>query len=282
VDRRAADHRFLSRATHARAALTLAWREVIRFLRQPHRIIGALGQPIVFWLLFGIGLHRPFRLGDTSEATFLRYNFPGMVVLLLLFTAIFSTISLIEDRREGFLQGVLVAPIPRWAMVMGKLLGGSALAVGQALLLLLLSALLGIFWPWTTWLVMVAYLSVVALALTGLGFVLAWRADSTQGFHAVMSLLLMPLWLLSGAFFPVPAVNTAEVSQLVMHWIMRLNPLTYAVAGLRYFMYGWILPQEYWEPGNIMICWMVTLLFAVVMLWAACSVARTQNAGAAL
>src|SRR5687767_7711902 len=120
-------------------ALSLARRELVRFLRQRHRVIGALATPIVFWLLIGLGMGRSFRgegLPGTGGDNYLQFFFPGTVVMILLFTAIFSTISIIEDRREGFLQSVLVAPVPRVAIVLGKVLGGTALASGQGLLFL--------------------------------------------------------------------------------------------------------------------------------------------------
>src|SRR5947208_13122313 len=109
---------------------TLCSRELVRFFRQKNRVFGALGQPIIFWLLFGAGL----RSNNLDYAHF----FPGTLVMILLFTAIFATISIIEDRREGFLQGVLVAPIPRWTMVLGKVLGGTAIAMLQGLVFLIL------------------------------------------------------------------------------------------------------------------------------------------------
>src|SRR3972149_5337563 len=109
---------------------TLCQRELVRFFRQKNRVFGALGQPLLFWLLFSEGL----RSNRLDYAHF----FPGTLVMILLFTAIFATISIIEDRREGFLQGVLVAPIPRWSMVLGKILGGAATAVLQGLLFLIL------------------------------------------------------------------------------------------------------------------------------------------------
>src|SRR6187397_3188458 len=109
---------------------TLSLRELVRFFRQKNRVFGALGQPIIFWLLFGAGL----RSNNLDYAHF----FPGTLVMILLFTAIFATISIIEDRREGFLQGVLVAPVPRWSIVMGKVLGGAAIAMLQGLLFLVL------------------------------------------------------------------------------------------------------------------------------------------------
>ena len=106
-----------------RPALSLAQRELVRFLRQRHRIIGALATPIVFWLLIGGGMGRSISFGGNSAESYIRFFFPGTLVMILLFTAIFSTISIIEDRREGFLQGVLVAPISRLALVLPLLAG---------------------------------------------------------------------------------------------------------------------------------------------------------------
>src|SRR5688572_11150285 len=185
------------------AAWALCRREWVRFVRQPNRVFGAIGQPLIFWLLFGAGLGPSFRLpGVADELSYREYFFPGTLVLILLFTAIFATISIIEDRREGFLQSVLVAPIPRWSMVLGKVLGGSLIALAQATLFLLLGYTLGLKMGPVVLLSVVGYLFIVALAMTALGFVIAWRMDSTQGFHAIMSVFLLPMWLLSGAFFP--------------------------------------------------------------------------------
>src|SRR6267154_6637079 len=123
-----------------RPALSTAKRELVRCLRQRHRIIGALATPIVFWLLIGAGMGHSFKgSGGEGEGDYLKYFYPGTVLMILLFTAIFSTISIIEDRREGFLQSVLVAPVPRMAIVLGKVLGGTVLAFGQGLLFLLLA-----------------------------------------------------------------------------------------------------------------------------------------------
>src|ERR1700744_5131969 len=126
-------------------ALSLCKRELVRFLRQRHRIIGALATPIVFWLLIGAGVGHSFRgvEGAIAQGGYLQFFFPGTVLMILLFTAIFSTISIIEDRREGFLQSVLVAPVPRMAVVLGKVLGGTVLAFGQGLIFLLLAPLIG-------------------------------------------------------------------------------------------------------------------------------------------
>src|SRR5713101_5459771 len=114
----------------ARQAATLWWREIIRFVRQRSRLVGAFIQPLVFWMLLGGGLNASFRPpGMPAGVTYVEYFYPGMIVLVLLFTAIFATISTVEDRRAGFLQGVLVAPISRATVVMGQAAGGATLAL---------------------------------------------------------------------------------------------------------------------------------------------------------
>jgi ABC-2 type transport system permease protein len=154
-----------------------------------------------------------------------------MIVLVLLFTAIFSTISVIEDRKAGFLQGVLVAPVSRASIVLGQALGGATLALLQGLLFLLLAPVAGVPLSFTAILAVIAVMALVAFALTSVGLTIAWRMDSVQGFHAVMNLLLMPLWFLSGAFFPAAGLPSW------LAWLMRLNPLTYGMAALRNCFY---------------------------------------------
>src|SRR5437762_5671449 len=212
------------------AAAALAWREIVRFFRQRNRIVGSIGTPLVFWLLVGAGLSGSFRLGTgTSQQTFLTYFFPGSLLLIVLFTAIFSSISIIEDRREGFLQGVLVAPIPRWSMILGKVLGGTLIALAQGLIFLVLGLTLPLGLTPLGSIQLVALLFVASLGVTSLGTFFAWKTDSTQGFHAIMNLVLMLLWLLSGGIFPAPAMATSTSwSQWILGVAIRLNPLSYS------------------------------------------------------
>src|SRR3954470_20205456 len=212
------------------AAMSLCRRELVRFLRQRHRIIGALATPLVFWLLIGGGVGRSLNFGQMSSESYIRFFFPGTLVMILLFTAIFSTISIIEDRREGFLQSVLVAPIPRQTIVLGKVLGGTVLAAGQGLIFLLLAPLVGFHFTIASLLMCIFLMIIISFALTALGFCIAWRMSSTQGFHAIMNLFLMPMWFLSGALFP------AQGAWWGLKWVMLLNPLTYGLAALRHVM----------------------------------------------
>jgi len=244
---------------------TLAQRELVRFFRQRNRVMGALGQPVLFWWLFSSGL-RPSGLGYA-------HFFPGIMAMILLFTAIFTTISIIEDRREGFLQSVLVAPAPQWAMVLGKILGGAAIAMLQGLLFLLLGWLtLGLTSsPWQL-LLAILMMGLLSVSLTGLGFLIAWRMNSTQGFHAIMSLFLFPMWLLSGAFFPAGG-------QGLLAWIVAINPLTYGVAGLRHYLqFGPAEGPLSLEPGMV-VCWLVSIGFALAMVLLSWRIAGTRTTG---
>lgn len=264
-----------------RASASLAWREILRFFRQSNRIVGSIGTPVLFWLLFGTGLKNSFSLSAAGQngTSFLEYYFAGSLVLILLFTSIFTSISIIEDRREGFLQGVLVAPIPRWSVVLGKVLGGSLIALFQGLIFLLLALTLPIEWRPLAVLQLVGLLALTSLALTSLGFFIAWRMDSTQGFHAIMNLVLMPLWLLSGGFFPIPVLTeNATWTDRVLHWTMRANPLTYAVAGTRHLLEGARPISAAFTP-DLATCWGVTLLFALVTFAAATWVAGQRTQG---
>jgi ABC-2 type transport system permease protein len=210
-----------------RPAISLAQRELVRFLRQRHRVVSALITPLLFWLLIGGGMGHSLSFGGGGGESYLRFFFPGTLVMILLFTAIFSTISIIEDRREGFLQSVLVSPISRQTIVLGKVLGGTALASGQGILFLLLAPLVGFHLTIASFLLAIFLMILISFALTALGFCIAWRMSSTQGFHAVMMLFLNPMWFLSGALFPVAGAWWG------LRWVMRANPLTYGLGALR-------------------------------------------------
>lgn len=211
-----------------RAAGALWSRELRRFFRERGRLEGALLTPIVFWVLLGGGLAGSFRHPEAGgAATYLAYLFPGILALVLLFSSVFSSVAIINDRQAGFLQAVLVAPISRPAMVAGMTAGGATVASVQALLLVAAAPWVGIPITPAGGGLLVLTLVWMALSLTALGFAMAWVLDSPQAFHAVMTSLLLPLWLISGALFPLGGASTP------VQWVMRLNPLTYEVALLR-------------------------------------------------
>jgi ABC-2 type transport system permease protein len=250
---------------------TLCWREIIRFVRQRSRVTGAFAQPLVFWLLLGGGLQASFRPPGVPEGMgYVEYFYPGAIALVLLFTAIFSTISVVEDRREGFLQGVLVAPIGRATIVLGQALGGTALALIQGMLFLLFAPAVGISLSTLAVISGTGVMFLLAFSLTSLGLVIAWRMDSTQGFHAIMNLILLPIWLLSGAFFPASGVTPW------LGWVMQVNPLTYGMATLRHCLYLGS-PVGAGEVPALAPSLLVTVLFCAVTFIFAIQAARRSR-----
>jgi ABC-2 type transport system permease protein len=252
-------------------ALSLCHRELVRFLRQRHRIIGALATPIVFWLLIGGGMGRSFQSDLPGGENYLRYFFPGTVLMILLFTAIFSTISVIEDRKEGFLQGVLVAPVSRMSIVLGKVLGGTILAFGQGLIFLILAPLIGVRLSLAAFLLAAMTMLVLSFALTALGLCIAWRMESTQGFHAIMNLFLMPMWFLSGALFPVSGAWTG------LQVVMMINPLTYGLAALRRAIYWGDSAATAGNMPGLTVSLAISLLFAIIMFALASAIAARRT-----
>ncbi len=245
------------------AAQTLWWREIVRFVRQRNRVTSAFAQPLVFWLLLGGGLNASFRPpGGTNGASYMTYFYPGVIGLVLLFTAIFATIAVVEDRQGGFLQGVLVAPVSRGTVVIGQALGCTTLALLEGALFLVLAPFAGIKLSVLAVVAVLAVQFLVAFGLTNLGLIIAWRMDSTQGFHAIMNLILLPIWLLSGALFPSAGASP------VLHWIMTINPLTYGIAALRWALY--LGDPSAAVPGPpLPLAIAVMLAFCAVTFWAA-------------
>jgi len=254
------------------AVRTLAWREIVRFLRQRSRLVGAFAQPLVFWLLLGGGLYASFRPPGMPETlTYTTYFYPGVIALVLLFTAIFATIAVVEDRQAGFLQGVLVAPVSRASIVLGQALGCTALAVGQGALFLLFAPLVSIPLSAAAVAATLGVQLLIAFGLTCLGLVIAWRMESTQGFHAVMNLILLPIWLLSGAFFPASGASPWLAA------VMAANPLSYGMAALRRALYLGD-PAAVATLPPMLPSLLVLAAFAALTFWLAVRTARRATA----
>lgn len=251
------------------AVMGLSSREVISFLRQRSRVIASLATPIMFWLMFGAGFGSSFRGAGSAQSNFLEYFFPGILILAVVFAGIFSTISTIQDRQEGFLQSVLVAPIPRWAIVSGKILGGSILAFLQGAVLLALGPLAGIPFHLLGFALALGWLFLISVGMTALGFYFAWKIDSVQGFHGVMNTLLMPMWLLSGAFFPAAGAFWG------IKVLMMINPLTYGLVGLRRALY-FGSSQGLAELPATWICLLVVVGMVLIMIAASASAVRKK------
>ena len=260
--RESAAPRTLSPLGYDLATIGVLWRrDVVRFFRERSRIAGALVQPLIFWLVIGAGMSPTFRLRGATGVGYLDYFYPGVILMVVLFTSIFATMSVIEDRHQGFLQAVLVAPGSRAAVVIGKSLGATTVALVQAALFVALAPFVGFSVGAIDWPLLAVVILCTSLSLSAMGFAVAWWLDSTQGYHVVMSVLLLPLWIVSGAMFPPPRAAWAQTA-------LALDPMAYSVAGIRRALYGGAPP-----PGTILAGSSVWLELAVTIGCAAVGIA---------
>jgi len=257
--------------TAIRAFHAVALREVVRVARQPSRIVAAIGTPALIGAFFAGGFAASLRsTSDDASLPYTLFLLPGMVTLTATFSAIFSAISLIHDRHEGFLQSAIVSPAPSWAVALGKAVGGSVVAFAQCAALLALAPLLtGADVRITPAGLALALLAAMCatFAVTGLGMALAWKVNSVEGFHGVMNLVLMPMWLLSGALF------SADTAAGWLATLIRLNPLCYVTRAMRDALAR--------HPADA-LAWTVTVGFALAGLAAAViAMARAWRPGGA-
>lgn len=212
-------------------ALRIVWyRDLLRWARDWVRVITSLVQPLLFLFIFGSGLASRFSVGGAvghNAVDFRTFLFPGVLGMAVLFTSIFSAISIVWDREFGFLREVLVAPIARSSVVLGKALGGSTVAMIQGTIMLIFAPLIGITLTPGLVVTLMAEMLLLAFSLTSLGIVVASRMKSMEGFQMIMQFFLMPMFFLSGALFPLSGLPA---------WLAvlnRLDPVTYGVDPLR-------------------------------------------------
>jgi ABC-2 type transport system permease protein len=210
------------------AIYTIWLRELNVFRREKARVAGMLGQPLFYLLIMGQGIGSSMSLNNAPGGIdYVRFMYPGVIGMSLLFTSIFSALSIIWDREFGFLKEVLVAPVPRWAVAVGKIAGGSTVAMIQSLILIALAPLMGIQLSFAMlgWLMLLALL--ISVGICGLGVAIAARMESMQGFQMLLNFLIMPMYFLSGAMFPL------NMAPGWMRALMVVDPLTYGTDALR-------------------------------------------------
>jgi ABC-2 type transport system permease protein len=229
-----------------RAIYVIWYRDLIRFWRDRARLVASLAQPLLYLLIFGTGLSSALSgasgtfagSGATGDLTYVQFIFPGIIGMAVLFSAIFGAMSIVWDREFGFLKEVLVAPIDRSAVAIGKALGGATQAMIQGLVLLVLAPLIGIDLSLTMILALVPLTFVLAFALSALGVAIASRMKSMQGFQMIMTFLMMPMFFLSGALFPLQGLPSW------MNVLTRLDPAAYGMDPLRRVVLGSALPPD--------------------------------------
>ena len=241
-----------------RVSFSLAKREFTRFIRQPQRVIGTVAQPLLFWLFLGAGFGGSFRPAGMENVTYLEYFYPGVMLMMMLFASIFSSITIIEDRDAGFLQGVLVAPVSRLAIVLGKVLGATSIAMIQTLIFTIAAPFLGLHLGAGALVLLLMGFLLTGIGFSALGFLLAWGMKSTSAFHAVMMVFLMPLWMLSGALFPIGNVPGW------MKAVMLANPVSHALVIIRAPFYGG--PARLFTDTDYLLSLAVTLAWAGLCL----------------
>lgn len=211
----------------ARTMFTIWLRDLLRFTRDRSRLISSLAQPLLFLVLFGGGFSAAISgLGD-GELNYTQFLFPGILAMTVLFTAVFSAVSVVWDREFGFLKEVMVAPVSRYAVAAGKVAGGSTVALLQGLIILILAPVLGIAFSWLQVALIIGILLLLAVMMSSFGLLLAARQHSMEGFHMMMNFVLLPMFFLSGAFFPLQGVPAW------MHLLATVDPVTYGVDPLR-------------------------------------------------
>lgn len=217
----------------ALSAISMLWyRDLLRFFRDKSRIIGSLAQPILFLLVFGAGLSPAMGSlgggkGGQGGLSYLQFIFPGVISMAILFTAIFGAISVIWDREFGFLKEMLVAPVPRWSLAVGKALGGSTTSMLQGIIMLIFAPVVGVSISLRVVLELIPLMFVFSFAMSAMGLFIAARMKSMEGFQLIMNFLMLPLFFLSGALFPLNNLPS---------WLMiltRINPAAYGVDAIR-------------------------------------------------
>jgi ABC-2 type transport system permease protein len=211
---------------------TIWLREVKTFAREKFRVVAMIAQPLLYLLVLGNGINSGVTLNANGGINYLTFMYPGIIGMSILFTSIFSAVSIIWDREFGFLKEVLVAPVPRWAVSIGKTFGGASIAIVQATIMILMAPIIGISLSLTMIIEMWILAFLIGVALTSLGIAIAARMASMQGFQMIMNFLVMPLYFLSGAMFPLSSAPSW------MKALMVVDPLTYCVDGLRNIVFS--------------------------------------------
>jgi ABC-2 type transport system permease protein len=214
-----------------RGTWVVAYREMLRFVTERSRIISSLAFPLLFLTIFGAGFGNV--IGSLSPGVnFLQFMYPGVVAMTVLTSSLFAGVSVVYDREFGFLKEILVAPIGRIGIVLGKATGATVTALLQVAIMLILAPILGVQLTPAIVLQLIPIVVVLSLGLSGLGILIATFMTSQQGFQLIIQLLIFPLIFLAGVFFPVNNVP------IYLEVVSKLNPLTYGVDAIRQIFLG--------------------------------------------
>lgn len=251
-----------------RGAYTIWYRDIVRFLRDKMRIVSSLAQPLLFLFVFGAGLAPAMTGLGGGALDFKQFLFPGILSMAVLFTSIFSAVSIVWDREFGFMKEVLVAPVSRSAVALGKVAGGSTISMFQGLIILLLAPVIGIKLTWDQVLILILLMLLLAAVMSAFGILVAARQQTMEGFQMIMQFLLFPMFFLSGAFFPL------QGAPVWLEWLGTIDPVTYGVDPLRTVALRESVPaavlhsvQLYPIATDVIVMFGLGLLFLVPAVW---------------
>src|SRR5438067_786609 len=251
-----------------KGAYTIWYRDVIRFGRDRVRMLAALGQPMLYLFVFGTGLAPAMSTATGGALDFRQFMFPGILAMAVLFTSMFSAISIVWDREFGFLKEVMVAPVSRTAVALGKVAGGATVAMFQGVVALLLAPVVGVKLSIEQIAAIVGLMLLLATVMTSFGILIAARQKSMEGFQMMMNFLLMAMFFLSGAFFPLRGVP------LWMAWLSTIDPVTYGVDSLRQAVLKRSVPAEMLSAltvhpmaTSVIVMALLSLAFIIPAVW---------------
>jgi ABC-2 type transport system permease protein len=213
------------------SCIKMVWlRDILRYFRERSQLYGSLARPVLWLFVLGMGLRGSY--GRVQDVDYTQFIFPGILAMTAIFTSVQSAVSIIWDREFGFLKEILVAPVPRTSIAVGKGLAGTTLSLIQGMIILMLAPLVNVSIRWLNILPLIGVIALLSFSLTGIGIVIAARMTSFQGFGTIMNFIIMPMWFLSGALFPLDRLP-GWLTVLV-----RVNPLTYGVDLIRRLVLG--------------------------------------------
>ncbi len=248
---------------HLRGIYTIWYRDILRFWHDKMRMVGSIVVPLIFLFIFGSGLSSSMGFGN-SGIDYTQFIFPGIIGMTVLMNSFMSGVSVVWDREFGFLKEVLVAPVSRTSVAIGKTLGSTTIAMLQGFLIILFAPIIGVSFSVSTLLAIIPLMLLLAISMSSMGILLATRIKSMQAFQVIIQMLMFPMIFLSGVFFPV------EGLPVWMNVLVKINPATYAIAPIRQVMLGTTADSSLGVTvlGHTMSLWdnvAVVVVFGIVM-----------------
>ena len=241
-----------------KAIYVIVAREFKRFFRQRARLLGTIARPLLWLIIIGSGFTKLIDVG--GDITYTQFIVPGILGMTILFSSIFSTISVVWDREFGFLREILVAPISRFTIVIGKILSGTAIALLQGVLILALAPLFGLYVSLSQFLVMIILMAIVAFSITSLGLFIASFLPTLEGFNVIMNFIVLPMFFLSGALYPVKTLPS------FLQYLSRINPLSYGIDAFKNVMLDAEINSPLSPDFSLSLDITVVSLFATLMV----------------